>query len=154
MCADEGSEVQWVVLNDFGHVVGRYRTEERARAAIARRRDNDKTPPLSRTYRGSFRIYRVLPGRRVDETYPIQVGDELRGTMTADFTQASSAILIDGESTVFQVADTSHLPHRAARMVNDWLRDQGGELWSADEKHAVTIDGERLTISPDEPLDD
>lgn len=56
------------------------------------------------------------------KTYQINVDGEPVATMTADFAQASSPILMDGESTPFQVADARHRKNQAAEMLlqNAW----------------------------------
>ena len=41
-------------------------------------------------------------------------------TMTANFADASSPIMLDGASTPFQVADARHSPANAVDLVMDW----------------------------------
>ncbi|HQZ67732.1 MAG TPA: hypothetical protein PLY87_21730 [Planctomycetaceae bacterium] len=55
-------------------------------------------------------------------TYQINVDGEPVSTMTADFAQASSPLLMDGESTPYQVADARHRKIEAAEMLlqNAW----------------------------------
>mgnify|MGYP001284774655 CR=1 FL=1 len=66
-------------------------------------------------------------------TYQINVDGEPVATMTADFAQASSPILMDGESTPYQVADARHRKIVAAEMLlqNVWLN--GGAVCEIDE---------------------
>lgn len=66
-------------------------------------------------------------------TYTVTEGRTVLMTFRADFAQASSPILIGGEdgftSTPFQVADARHSPIAAAKLLNEWQRNQGGECW-------------------------
>ena len=52
-------------------------------------------------------------------------------SVTADFSQAASPIMLDGSSTPFQVADAGHRPTRAAAIVAEWL--DLGDDWEWDE---------------------
>ena len=62
----------------------------------------------------------------------------MRLTFEADFAQASCPITIDGDTTPFQVADARHRPARAAGLLNEWSRSQGGEAWGENETVAVS----------------
>ena len=53
--------------------------------------------------------------------------------LTADFAQASSPIMVDGRPSPFQVADASHRPARAAKLVADWLCLDDEYEWTDDE---------------------
>ena len=70
-------------------------------------------------------------------TLEIKVDGDVRGTIEADFAQASSPILLDGDSTPFHVADARHCYERAAKLVIDWCRSQGGEIIAEDEYYVV-----------------
>jgi len=67
-------------------------------------------------------------------TYQINVDGEPVATMTGDFSQASSPLLMDGESTPFQVADARHRKNEAAEMLlkNAW--SNGGAVCEMDEE--------------------
>lgn len=67
-------------------------------------------------------------------TYQVLVDGDVRMTFSADFVQASSPILLEGDSTPFQVADARHRKSEAAELLNSWCRNQGGEMWSDDEE--------------------
>lgn len=58
-------------------------------------------------------------------------------TFSADFVQASSPILLEGDSTPFQVADARHREREAAELLNGWCRGQGGEAWGEGEDFSV-----------------
>ena len=62
------------------------------------------------------------------KAYKILVDGIAVATMTADFAQASSPILLDGESTPFQVAESKHRPVRAAEMLLELSWSNGGPL--------------------------
>lgn len=66
-------------------------------------------------------------------TYTILVDGEKVATMTADFAQASSPLLLDGESTPYQVADARHRTQRAAEMLLSWCWSSGGPLCDTDD---------------------
>lgn len=68
------------------------------------------------------------------QTYRVSVNGRTRMTFEGDFTQASSPLTIEGDATPLQVADARHRPAEAARLLNDWMRSQGGECWGADEQ--------------------
>lgn len=70
-------------------------------------------------------------------TYQVKVGKTIRLTFDGDFSQASSPLTIDGNSTPFQVADARHRPATAAEILNNWCRSEGGEAWGEDEE--ITI---------------
>jgi hypothetical protein len=69
--------------------------------------------------------------------YQIKVGNDVRATFSADFAQASSPILIDGQSTPFQVADARHDPSAVARMLIRWCNSEGGPIVGDDEEWEV-----------------
>ncbi len=69
--------------------------------------------------------------------YICTVDGQERMTFSGDFAQASSPLLIDGNSTPFQVADARHSPARAADLLNDWCRSEGGEAWGQNESVEV-----------------
>ena len=75
-------------------------------------------------------------GMKMTKTYEIMVDGESVATMTADFAEASSPILLDGESTPFQVADAKHRPIKAAEMLLELSWSNGGPLCE------MTDDGE------------
>lgn len=75
-------------------------------------------------------------------TYNVLVNGDTRMTFEADFAQASDPILLNGSSTPFQVADARHEPIRAARMLNDWCRAEGGEAWGEEEEFEVVREGD------------
>lgn len=70
-------------------------------------------------------------------TYRVTVAGNERMTFSGDFAQAASPLKIDGNSTPFQVADAAHRPERAATLLNDWCRSEGGEAWGEDEQPVV-----------------
>ena len=74
------------------------------------------------------------------KTYEIKVDGETVATMTADFAQASSPLLMDGDSTPFQVADATHRKLKAAEMLLIYAHSQGGSLCEMDEDGDVTGD--------------
>jgi hypothetical protein len=69
--------------------------------------------------------------------YSILANGNKVATMTANFAQASCPILLDGQSTPFQVADAKHDPGTAAEMLNNWCHSQGGEIWGEDDEVEV-----------------
>lgn len=71
------------------------------------------------------------------QTYIISVDGNERATFSANFAEASSPILIDGRSTPFQVADARHRETRAAQILIDWCRSQGGPIVDEDEDWEV-----------------
>lgn len=73
-------------------------------------------------------------------TYEIVLDGEVVATMTADFAQASSPLLLDGSSTPFQVADARHRTMRAAEMLLQWTHSQGGPLCEIDEDGDIVYD--------------
>ena len=60
--------------------------------------------------------------------------------LTMDAAQASAPILVDGDATPFQTADASHGWTRAAIIVNNWARSQGGEYWPESDDPLVELD--------------
>ena len=68
--------------------------------------------------------------------YEIRVDGELRATYSADFCEASSPLLMDGDSTPFQVADAQHCPEKAADLLIAWGDNQGCP---------IVADGETVT---------
>ncbi len=79
-------------------------------------------------------------------TYKIVVAGETRATFTADFAQASSPIMLDGNSTPFQVADARHKPSKAAELLIDWCDSEGGEIVGDDEEYEVEAVAEEITV--------
>lgn len=73
-------------------------------------------------------------------TYQIKVGNNVRMTFAGDFTQASSPLTLEGDSTPFQVADARHNVSRAAEMLIDWCDSQGGSNVSGDEDYEVEVE--------------
>jgi hypothetical protein len=69
--------------------------------------------------------------------YVIKVGKEIRGTISADFAQASCTIFLDGVSTPFQVADARHDPDSAAGLIVDWADSQDGSIVADGEEYSV-----------------
>lgn len=65
--------------------------------------------------------------------YTVLVNGHPTINFSGDFRQASSPIFLEGDATPFQVADASHYPRRAARLLNDWLADNGGAMWDDEE---------------------
>jgi hypothetical protein len=69
------------------------------------------------------------------KTYTVTEGRTVLMTFRADFRQASSPILIGDEAgkqfsgTPLQVADARHSPVAAAKLLNEWLRNNGGQCW-------------------------
>lgn len=61
-------------------------------------------------------------------TYAINVDGDQVATMTADFAQASSPLMLDGEATPFQVADARHRRDEAAEKLLNWAWSNGGAL--------------------------
>ena len=55
------------------------------------------------------------------KTYAIKIDGIRVATMTADFAQALSQLLLEGGLTPFQVADVHHQPSVAAKMLLDWV---------------------------------
>ncbi|HYE97392.1 MAG TPA: hypothetical protein VEJ18_00720 [Planctomycetota bacterium] len=59
----------------------------------------------------------------------------------ADFSRASSPLLLAGEdgesSTPFQAADARHRPVEAAKLLDRWLRNNGGGCWERGAKGLV-----------------
>lgn len=70
-------------------------------------------------------------------TYAILVDGEQVATMTADFAQASSPLLLDGDSTPYQVADARHRKHEAAELLLGWAWSQGGPLCEMEDGEPV-----------------
>lgn len=66
-------------------------------------------------------------------TYAINVNGEQVAMMTADFAQASCPILLDGESTPFQVSDARHRRDEAAEKLLNWAWSNGGALCEMDD---------------------
>lgn len=66
-------------------------------------------------------------------TYAILVDGEQVAEMTADFAQASSPIMMDGDSTPYQVADAKHRRKEAAIMLLAYAWSNGGPVCEMDE---------------------
>ena len=85
-------------------------------------------------------------------TYKIVVDGQTRATFTADFAQASSPLLLDGESTPFQVADARHKPSKAAELLIGYCDTMGGEIVGDDEEYEVeeVEEAEEAAVESDE----
>jgi hypothetical protein len=70
-------------------------------------------------------------------TYEIRVGGEVRMTFAADFAQAACPIILEGDSTPFQVADARHNKMRAAELVIGYADMMGGSNVGEDEEYEV-----------------
>lgn len=66
-------------------------------------------------------------------TYRVMVNGSERLNFSADFDQAASPILMDGDGTPFQVADARHNPVEAAEILNGYCHSEGGEAFGDDE---------------------
>jgi len=71
-------------------------------------------------------------------TYNIYVNGSLVCTMAADFSDASCPLLLDDDSTPFQVADARHRSLQAANLLLEWAGADMG--WSIDDDDVVTVD--------------
>ena len=85
-------------------------------------------------------------------TYNIMVDGEKVATMSGDFAQASSSLLLDGESTPFQVADARHKKVDAAEMLLKWAASQGGAIVDTNEDGDLIYD-EICVVIPNEKLE-
>ena len=65
-------------------------------------------------------------------TYEILVDGQQVATMTADFAQANSPIMLEGISTPYQVADANHRRQEAAEMLLTWCWSQGTPMCDID----------------------
>lgn len=92
--------------------------------------------------------------------YQILVDGDVRATFSGDFAQASSPIMLDGDSTPYQVADARHRPEEAAEMLLGWAKNNWGvELVAEEEDFEVERVEEEETVTccvcgKDVPLDD
>lgn len=59
------------------------------------------------------------------DQYILTIGDAEEYLVEADFSQASSPILLDGQGTPFQVADSQHSVPIAATLLYGWLQSEG-----------------------------
>lgn len=78
--------------------------------------------------------------------YTVTVGTSVRLCFVADLADASApiSILDNGENTPtpFQTADARHSAYKAAYMLNDWARNEGGEYgeyWNEEEQNSISI---------------
>jgi hypothetical protein len=69
--------------------------------------------------------------------YKVYVCNDLRMTFSGDFTQASSPLLLEGDSTPFNVGDAQHMVGRAATLLNRWCYNKGMAAWSDDEDFEI-----------------
>lgn len=67
----------------------------------------------------------------------ITVDGDTRLVFSGDFAQASSPLLINGESTPFQVADARHRVTEAARILLGYCESSGGPVVGEDEEWEV-----------------
>lgn len=74
--------------------------------------------------------------------YRIISGDNVICTFSGNFSQASSPLFLDGNSTPFQVADARHSSARAAQLLLDWCEGQGGDLLDGASYEVVEVDEE------------
>jgi hypothetical protein len=74
--------------------------------------------------------------------YKIIVDGEVVAKMSGDFSQASSPILLDGDSTPFQVADFRHRETDAAEGLLLWAWGQGCEIVPVEQDE----DGEDVLV--------
>lgn len=81
-------------------------------------------------------------------TYDILVDGDCVAQMTADFAQANSPILMDGDSTPYQVADARHRRQEAAEMLLSWAWNQGGAVCEMDDDGQPVGD---VTVCCDSP---
>lgn len=70
-------------------------------------------------------------------TYKVYVDNDLRMTFSGDFTNSSSGLLLEGDSTPFNVGDARHMVGRAASLLNRWCYNKGMAAWSDDEDFEV-----------------
>lgn len=85
-------------------------------------------------------------------TYKIVVDGQTRATFSADFAQASSPLLLDGDSTPFQVADARHKPGKAAELLIGYCDSQNGSIVGDDEEYEVEEieEAEEAAVESDE----
>ena len=69
--------------------------------------------------------------------YSIQIAGTERAIFEGDFSNASSPIFLNGNSTPFQVADSSHSPRKMAEKLNRWCFSEGGEIWGENEEFEI-----------------
>lgn len=69
--------------------------------------------------------------------YRIVVDGDTRLNFSANFAQASSPILMEGDSTPFQVADARHSAARAAEMLIGYCHSEGGPCVEDGEEYTV-----------------
>jgi hypothetical protein len=70
-------------------------------------------------------------------TYKVYVDNDLRMTFSGDFTNASSPLFLDGDSTPFNVGDARHMVGRAATLLNRWCYNKGMAAWGDDEGYEI-----------------
>lgn len=73
-------------------------------------------------------------------TYRAIFNNQTAFTFQANFADAADPILLDGDSTPFQVADFRHSEHQAALGLNEWLRSEGGEAWGEEDDDDVSVE--------------
>ena len=86
-------------------------------------------------------------------TYRIMIDGEPVCDFSGDFAQASSPVLLDGDSTPFQVADFRHRPNAdCAERLLLWSHNQGASMCSVsrDDDDQQVVDGEITVESVDE----
>ncbi len=82
-------------------------------------------------------------------SYEVTIDGDARLTFQANLADAAAPITViadDGYellSTPFQTADARHDANRAARLLNDWCRSEGGEAWGEDEDDSIDV-----TVAP------
>jgi len=81
--------------------------------------------------------------------YNILVDGDVVATMSGDFSQASSPLLFDGDSTPFQVADARHRPKDAAEMLLKWSANDGCPIVDTDADGDLICDEIRVVESVD-----
>jgi hypothetical protein len=63
-------------------------------------------------------------------TYQVINDGHVVMSFAGDFSQASSPLTLEGNSTPFQVADACHRPIEAAKLLNRWCHSEGGAAWT------------------------
>lgn len=72
------------------------------------------------------------------KTYALLIRSEQVATFSGDFSQASSPVTLDGDSTPFRVADFQHRPLTAARKLHVWMNAEGFGSSATDDEITVT----------------
>lgn len=85
----------------------------------------------------------------MNETYEILVDDCVVATFAGDFAQASCPVMLDGDSTPYQVADFRHRPDaNCAERLLLWAHGNGCpvcEVWT-DEDGERHVDGDEIAV--------